>query len=282
MRVMIVGGSSALASTLLPVLSSFAQVLTAGRSGCDVALDLAWDADQINLIEGLDAVVHLAAHFGGKNFDEILAAEQVNVLGSLKLCHAAKRAGVGYFLLVSSIYAGLEEDSPFFNSYALSKRHAEDVAQLYCASVNLPLAVLRPPQIYGVGPTFRKHQPFLYEIIDKAANNEDIDFYGSNDATRNLIHAEDVAEIIARMVQQRILGRHVCPSMVNLRYSEIAATAISAFESTSSIHFAPDKPSIRDNAFKPDGSLYRRIEFFPCVPITLGMKKEAFYRKGLK
>ena len=282
MKILIVGGSSSLAQFLRPVLASFADVLTAGRSGCDLTLDLSSEEEQFHLPKGLDAVVHLAAHFGGKDFTGILAAEQVNVLGSLKLCHAAQCAGVGHFVQVSTIFAGLREDSPFFSSYALSKRHAEDVARLYCASANLPLAILRPAQIYGVGATFRKHQPFIYNIIDKAENNEEIVFYGSNDARRNLIHVEDVAEVIARAVRLRILGLHSCPSLTDVRYSEIAAAAINAFDSRSQIRFAADKPDILDNAFEPNDSLYRQIEFFPRVTLELGMKKEAAYRKGLK
>lgn len=282
MKILIVGGSSSLAQVLRPVLSSFAEVVTAGRSGCDIPLDLSWEDDRMQLPQGLDVVIHLVAHFGGKDFAGILAAEHVNVLGSLKLCHAAARAGVGRVVQVSSIFAGLGEDSPFFSSYALSKRHAEDVARLYCSSINLPLAILRPAQIYGVGPTFRKHQPFLYGVIDKAEKNEEIVFYGSNDAQRNLIHAEDVAEIIARVVRLRIQGLYACPNPGNVRYSEIAAAAINAFGSASVVRFAPAKPDILDNPFAPDDLLYRQIEFFPRVSLDLGMKKEAAYRKGLQ
>jgi nucleoside-diphosphate-sugar epimerase len=282
MKILIVGGSSSLAQVLRPVLSSFAEVLTAGRSGCDMTLDLSWEDEQFHLPVGLDAVVLLAAHFGGKDFAGVLAAEQVNVLGSLKLCHAAQRAGVGHVVQVSTIFAGLREDSPFFSSYALSKRHAEDVARLYCSSVNLPLAILRPAQIYGVGAAFHKHQPFLFTIIDKAEKNEEIVFYGSNDAQRNLIHSEDVAEVIARVVRLRLQGLYACPSMTNVRYSEIATAAVNAFNSRSQVRFAADKPDILDNAFEPDDRLYRHIEFFPRVTLEHGMKKEAAYRKGPK
>lgn len=282
MKILIVGGRSSLAQVLRPVLSSFAEVLTAGRSGCDITLDLSSESEQFHMPQGLDAVVHLAAHFGGKDFTEIFAAEEVNVLGSLKLCHAAQRAGVGHLVQVSTIFAGLGEDSPFFSSYALSKRHAEELARLYCSGVNLPLAILRPAQIYGTGATFRKHQPFLYNIIDKAENNEEIVFHGSNDAQRNLIHAEDVAEVIAQVVRLRLQGLHVCPGMSNMRYSEIAAAAVNAFGSSSQVRFAADKPDILDNAFEPEDRLYRLIEFLPRITLELGMKKEAAHRKGLK
>ena len=282
MKILIVGGSSSLAQVLIPTLSSFAKVLTAGRSGCDIELDLTWEDELFQLPVGLDAVIHLAAHFADNDFAGALAAEQVNVLGSLKLCHAAKRAGVGHFVQVSTTFAALREDSAFFSSYALSKRHAEDVTRLYCSNVDLPLTILRPAQIYGVGEAFRKHQPFLYNIIDKSERNEEIVFYGSNDAQRNLIHAEDVAEVIAQIVRLRLQGLYACPSMTNVRYSEIAAAAVSAFDSISQVRFAADKPDILDNAFDPDDRLYRHIEFFPRVTLDLGMKKEAAYRRTLK
>ena len=49
MKILLVGGQSALAQVLRPVLDSFAEVLTAGRSGCDVELDLTWSADRFKL-----------------------------------------------------------------------------------------------------------------------------------------------------------------------------------------------------------------------------------------
>ncbi|MEQ1882348.1 MAG: NAD-dependent epimerase/dehydratase family protein, partial [Burkholderiales bacterium] len=129
--------------------------------------------------------------------------------------------------------------------------------------------------IYGVGESFRRHQPFLYTIIDKAESNEEIVFFGSNDAKRNLIHAEDVADIIGRVVQQRVEGLYACPSPVNVRYSEIAAAAIAAFGSASTVRHMPEMPDIPDNDFAPDDRLYRRIGYFPRISLASGIAKEA-------
>lgn len=281
MKLLIVGGNSTLAQVLLPKLSLFAEVLTAGRSGCDIKLDLTADQGVFHLPKDLDVVVHLAAHFGGKNFADFCTAQQVNVLGTLKVCHAAQLAGISHFVLISTIFAGLGEDSPSFSSYALSKRHAEDVARFYFSNVNLPLAILRPSQIYGVGEKFRKHQPFLYNIIDRVESNKDVVFYGSRDARRNLIHVEDVAEVISEVVRKRIQGQYNCPALTNAPYSEIASAAIKAFNSTSKVHFVPEKPDIIDNTFELDESLYRQINFWPQITLEQGMKKEAAYRKGV-
>ena len=281
MKILLTGGGSSLAQVLRPELASFAEILTAGRSGCDVKLDLAWPAERFELPDGVDAVIHLAAHFGGKDFASMLAVEEVNALGALKLAHACNRAGVGQLVQISSIFAGLSDESPFFNSYALSKRHAEEVAQLYCRSVGLPLAILRPAQLYGEGGSFRRHQPFLYALLDSVQRGEDIVLYGRNDAQRNFIHAADMAEIIARVVQQRIEGHYECASLTNVRFSEIAAAAVAAFGSASTIRFDADKPDIPDNAFAADDTLYHHIGFFPQISLVEGLAREAVRRRGL-
>jgi nucleoside-diphosphate-sugar epimerase len=281
MKILLIGGHSSLAQALRPVLAPFAEILTAGRSGCDLELDLTWPAERFELPAGVDAVIQVAAHFGGQNFDSMLAAQEVNVLGALKLAYACTRAKVGQLVQISSIFAGLGEESLFYNSYALSKRHAEELIRLYCRSTNLPLVILRPSQLYGEGDSFRGHQPFLYALMDRAQRGEDIVIYGRNDARRNFIHVADVAEIIARVVQQRIEGRYDCASLSNIRFSELATAAVTAFNSESNIRFDATKPDIPDNAFEADESLYRLIDYFPRISMAQGMAREAACRKAL-
>jgi nucleoside-diphosphate-sugar epimerase len=278
MKVLLAGGNSTLANALRPAMSPFAEVLTAGRAGCDVELDLAWPADRFVLPEGLDTVIHLGAHFGGNDFEAMEAAETVNVLGALKLAQACHGAGVGHLVQISSIFAGLNENAPFFNVYALSKRHAEELTALYCRNAGLPLAIIRPAQLYGEGEAFRRHQPFIYALMDRAQRGEDITLFGSNDAQRNFIHIEDVAEVIARVVRQRIEGRYTCASPANVRFSEIAAAAVAAFGSASAIRFDADKPDVADNGFAADDTLYRLVDYAPRISIEQGLAREAARR----
>jgi nucleoside-diphosphate-sugar epimerase len=279
MRILIVGGTSSLAQALKPVLAEFAAVITAGRAGCDVHLDLSDPVEKIKLPKDIDVVINAAASFGGKSFEEMLQTESVNVLGVLKLCQSCTKAQIKQLLLISSMFAFLDKRSSFYSIYSLSKKHSDETAQLYCSTFGLPLTILRPSQFYGVGDVYRKHQPFLSSIIDKAANNEDILIYGSNDALRNFIHVEDVAKIIALVIQRRIEGIYACMNIENVSYSEVAAAAIEAFESKSAIKFEKEQPDIPDNIFEPDDTLFRLIDYYPQISISLGMKKEAAYRK---
>jgi len=278
-RIMIVGGTSSLAYALKPVLSSFAEVITADLNGCDVKLNLTSPMDEIGILDNIDVVINTAASFGGADISEIVQTESVNVLGVMKLCGACKTANVGRLVQISSIFACLDTASPFYTVYSLSKRHSEEAAQLCCSKLGLPLAVLRPAQFYGVGERYRKSQPFLFSMMDKAEKNEDIVIYGSNDAARNFIHVEDVAKIVALVAQQGIEGVYSCTNTANVTFSEMAAAAVRAFASKSTISFAKDKPDVPDNVFELDDTLFRLIGYYPQIDIAAGMAKEANYRR---
>ena len=100
MRILIVGGASSLAQALKPVLSEFAEVITAGRAGCDVHLDLSDPLEKIELPKDIDVVINAAASFGGKSFEEMLHTESVNVLGVLKLCQSCTKAQIKQLVLI--------------------------------------------------------------------------------------------------------------------------------------------------------------------------------------
>lgn len=275
MKTLIVGGTSSLGSALKPVLSEFSEVITAGRKSCDVRLDLSDPSEAIVLPDGIDSVIHTAAHFGGNKANEILEAENLNVLGTLKLCQAAVRAKVTHFVLISSMFACLKEGSEFYSIYALSKRHAEDVARFFCSAHFLPLAILRPSQIYGSNDRFRRHQPIIYVMMEKARLGEDIQIYGSHDARRNYIYIDDLTALVSRTVKNRVVGTYSCQHPVDVTYSQIARASFAAFKRNGSVRFVKDKQNIADNVFERDEALYKLTGFYPQTSIEDGLRKIA-------
>ena len=278
MKILIVGGTSSVGKALSPVLSEFSEIVTAGRNDCDIYLDLGDPIEKMSIPGDIDALIHTAAHFGGKKPHEIIEAENINALGTLKLCELAVKAQVKHFIFISSIFSSLTERSEHYNIYTVSKKHAEELAQFYCSQNSMPLTILKPSQIYGNEEEFGRHQPFFYNIVRKAQNNEDINLYGSHDAMRNFIHIEDLANIIARVVQQKIYGNYLCTQKEDIRYSEIAGAALKAFNSNKKVSFLKDKPDIPDNIFEKDFTLYDKIGFSPRISIAEGMKKIASHR----
>lgn len=282
MRVLIVGGNSTLARALVPTLSQFSEVITAGRSGCDVRLDLNDDIDAGRLPRDIDVLVNAAASFGTGDAASIYQTEQTNVLGALKLCQLCATMSIGHLVQISSIFAHLSPQSPFYTAYSLSKRHAEELTRLYCERAGLALAIIRPSQFYSTGPACRKHQPFLYTIIDKVANNEDVAIYGSNDARRNFIHLDDVAGLIASAIRLKVTGSHDCAQLQPVRFSEIIAAAAKAFHSSSQMIFLPERPDVADNICPAGDTLFRLLGQYPAISMEQGMEREAAYRKCMQ
>ena len=277
MKILIIGGTSNLAIALKKGLASFGEVITAGRKDCDIEVDIS-RPESLVLPEGLDVVINTAAHFGGKEDQEIFKAEAVNVLGSLSICQAAHSAGVKQVVLISSVFAALTSEAPNYSIYALSKRHAEELAAFYCSARNLPLAILRPSQLYGNGEGFRKHQPFFYTIADKAEKGEDIVLYGSNDPHRNYLHVEDLVSIVREVIKQKIEGVFTCSYPTDVTYSQVIQAAYAAFGTNGKLSFLKDKPDIPDFTIDKDEALYRKIGFFPAINIEAGMKRLAAAR----
>ncbi|MGB6306533.1 MAG: NAD(P)-dependent oxidoreductase [Steroidobacteraceae bacterium] len=284
MRALIVGSTSSLAKVLKPALMQLGEVLLAGRRHADIALDLNASAEEMALPADLDAIVHAAAHFGGKTDEDIRQAQSVNVLGTLKLCQAAVRARARHLVLISSIYAdagassGHAAPSGNDNIYALSKRHADELAQFYCAAHGLPLCILRPTQLYGDGDEFRRHQPFFYHLADQAQAAREVTLYGTHDARRNYLHAEDLAHIISLTIQQRITGVYACGHPHDVTYSQVAEAAFAAFATEKRIRFLADKADIPDHIYPVNDALYRLIGFTPRISIEAGLKRIALFR----
>lgn len=278
MRTLIVGGTSTLGRALKPALAEFSEVATAGRKDCDFVLDLGDPVERIAVPPNVDTVVHTAANFGGTDISEILAAENINVLGTLKLCHAAAEGGVKHFVFISSIFSSMNGESALYSAYALSKKHAEEAARFYCDRHSLPLTILRPSQIYGNDDSYRAHQPFFYSIIDKASRGEDVTLHGANDARRNYIHINDLVKIIACVVKERIEGAYACMHPQDTSYTQIARAAFSAFNNHAQIRFLRDRENIPDNVFKQDDTLYQKIGFYPQISIEEGMRQIAQHR----
>ncbi len=116
------------------------------------------------LLEGVDAVIHLAArvHVMNETSENPLASfRAVNTSGSRSLALQAAAAGVKRMLYVSSIKVNGEQTpgSPFDpddaaspqDAYAISKYEAEQSLFEVAEQTGLEIVVIRPPLVYGPG-----------------------------------------------------------------------------------------------------------------------------------
>ena len=182
MRVLVTGASGLLGSAVAGLLVHRGHAVTTFQrrpSGVDGATDqcgsLTDDAAVRVAVRGAEAVVHLAAKvsFTGRadEFDE------VNVEGTRRLLLAAREAGVGDFVFVSSpsvansgaaiagLGAGPADPVRAHGDYSRTKAQAELLA-LAADSAGFRVAAVRPHVVWGPGDT-----QLVERVLARAARN---------------------------------------------------------------------------------------------------------------
>ncbi|CAM5188580.1 hypothetical protein CDEF62S_04709 [Castellaniella defragrans] len=176
MRILIIGAGSVIGRSIAARLSEESEVNFAGRRNADFFCDLTMWQHLPEISGVFDAVVHVAADFGGEHDRDWARAEVVNSAGTLSACALARQAKAKHFVLMSSISATYGPGDPYYGVYALSKRHGEEMAQAYCAVHGLGLTILRPSQVYDDRGDCRRHQELFYMMADHAQADQEIHF----------------------------------------------------------------------------------------------------------
>jgi len=127
--------------------------------------DLAALAGWQTALQGIDAVVHLAARvhvMQDTAADPLAEFRKANVEGTLNLARQALEAGVKRFIFISSIKVNGEATAPGRpfraddapapeDAYGISKREAEDGLRELCLNSTMEFVIIRPPLVYGPG-----------------------------------------------------------------------------------------------------------------------------------
>ncbi|MDG1893707.1 MAG: NAD(P)-dependent oxidoreductase [Fuerstiella sp.] len=157
-----------------------------------------------DLLKGCDAVVHSGLHRTGESFrggeGDTAAFVQKNVVGTIQLIEAARRAGVRKFVFISTcaVHERILDDRPLDEShplwmtthYGAHKAAVEQFVHSYGFGVGFPICALRPTGVYG-----RHHEPHRskwFELVKRVANGESFECSGGGKE----VHAADVAEAV--------------------------------------------------------------------------------------
>jgi nucleoside-diphosphate-sugar epimerase len=272
MKILLVGGRSAVAQALLPSLADLGDIFTAGREKCDIHLDLTWPLRTIEIPQQTQVVINTATLFYKTGGAELCSNIEVNVLGVAKLCAKAIESGVQHFVNVSSMSATLPKDSAYFDAYALTKRQGDAVVELLCRKAGMTFTVLRPSQLYG-HPSLRQKPLFLYSAIEQALSGRDIVIYGKRSPLRNYLHLNDLSKIIRAVIKKRPLGIFQCIHPQDSSFEDLAHAAIDAAKSKSRIVFDVKQGDIPDNIFSFEDTLYRKLGVNPAISIQDGIRR---------
>jgi nucleoside-diphosphate-sugar epimerase len=148
MRLAITGGTGFVGSHLIDVaLAAGHEISALTRRDVGPRHNLTWIRGDLqdrgaleSLVDGVDAVIHVAGVISGHN---AAAFDLGNVGGTLAMLAAATAGGVHRFVHVSSLAAR----EPRLSLYGASKRKAEELV----FGSGLDWSIVRPPAVYGPG-----------------------------------------------------------------------------------------------------------------------------------
>ena len=198
MKILVTGASGFIGGTLCPVLAARGhevRALNRGTTG-----DLSRFSEWPRALEGIDAVVHLAAIAHVRGTDE-RRMRAVNVDLPLALGRAAAQAGVPLLFMSSAkVHGESTVDRPFDGSSLLAPEDAYARAKVDAetglrALEGLNLTVIRPPLVYG--PGVKANFMILLRAI---ARGWPLPFAGVENR-RSLVSAANLADAAARCVE---------------------------------------------------------------------------------
>lgn len=154
-------------------------------------------------VEGVDAIVHLAARAGiDDSVRDPLGTFEANVAWSVGLLDAARLAGVRRFVFASSNAAAGDHAPPSdetdlphpLSPYGASKLAIEAYGQAYAATYGLAACSLRFSNAYG--PNSLHKRSVVATWLRAALDGQPIEINGDGSQTRDFVHAEDLAAAV--------------------------------------------------------------------------------------
>jgi len=160
------------------------------------------------LVRGADAIVHCAAQTSvPRSVEDPVYDAENNVAGTLNLLEAAKRAeGLRRFIYLSSAavygrpsYIPLDEEHPCrpISPYGVSKLAGELYARVYFEVYGVPTVCIRPFNVYGRNASGSEGSGVIAAFAERIAKGLPPIIYGSGMQTRDFVHVDDVAEMVA-------------------------------------------------------------------------------------
>ena len=160
-------------------------------------------------VQGSGVIFHLAASVGNKrSIDDPLSDASVNVLGTLNILEAARKAGVKKIVVSSSagIFGELKtlpirEDHPVEpdSPYGCTKLCEEKLSLAYSKLYPMEVVCLRYFNVYGPNQRYDAYGNAIPIFVFRMLKGEKIYIYGDGEQTRDFVHVSDVvrANILA-------------------------------------------------------------------------------------
>ncbi|MBI3551236.1 MAG: NAD-dependent epimerase/dehydratase family protein [Elusimicrobia bacterium] len=250
---------------------------------------------------GQEIVLNLAAKVAGVGFNSQHHGTMFreNILIAAHVMEAAREAGVGRFLVVSSacVYPHdcgvptLEEDGardapePASEGYGWAKRMAEFLGTAYQREFGMKVAIARPANAYGPRDHFDTPAAHVVaSLIRRAVRGEDpVTVWGNGTPKRNFLFVEDIARGLLDVAE-----RYPAADPVNLgsdeevSIRELAELILELSGSSSRLTFDRSKPAGQPRRYCSTEKAKKTVGFSARIPLREGLSRTiSWYRQTL-
>lgn len=239
-------------------------------------------------LEGASAIFHLAA----KNCISDCQADpldtvSINVMGTVNLFEAARRAGVRRVIYAessavyegSSVFPTPEEEEAPESFYAVSKASSRGFAEAYARYHGFETTALRYFCVYGPRQDYRRTiPPVMSAFIIKLLSGERPTIYGTGEKRRDFVYVDDVNDFhLLCLTDPRTVGRVFnLGSGESYSVREIYDLIQSELGTDLDPHYEPDLPGEAWET-RADIGAARALGWEPRVGIREGLRHSITY-----
>ncbi len=144
-------------------------------------------------------------------------------------------------------------------SIAQAVCHAREL--MFASAVRAPLAILRLPQVFGLGTTHSSYGPDRLRL--EAATQGRITLLGGGEETRDFIHIDDLTALTSELLRHRSVGLLNAVSGESLSYRQLAELIASQFGELIEVRLSPRQRPVTHRRY--DASARRRA--FPRLQL---------------
>lgn len=247
-------------------------------------LDVRENGKLLESLEGVDAVVHLAALTSvQESIMRPLLYEEVNATGTLNVLNQSVRAGVKRFIFISSaavygnpIKKSIDENHPTnpLSPYAVSKLKAEKYCRAYSRMGKINTTILRLFNVYGPRQLYNQYSAVITQFIDRINDNQQPIIFGDGEQVRDFIYVGDVVEYISKAIDSDIQDTINIGTGTETTINQLAQL-IAKISNKSNITplYQPAKEGDIRYSNADISKAIKTLEYIPKIALEEGLKK---------
>lgn len=235
-------------------------------------------------------VFHLAASVGNKrSIDCPIRDAEINVLGTLRVLEAARRAGVSKVVISSSagIFGELKtlpirEDHPLEpdSPYGASKLCAEKEGLAYAKLYSIEVVCLRYFNVYGPNQRFDAYGNVIPIFVFQMLRGEEVVIFGDGEQTRDFINVRDVVQANVRAgMSHGVSGAFNIGSGTRISINALAARLGAASGLHPVVRYGPSRAGDVRDSLADITAARRSFGFDPSVTMDEGLPEYVRWAK---